>query len=256
MNLFLNHEFQVTNEGCATLKEIKLFLKRIQAPSSFFMKCSVSVHCVVHLVVMSSVCMPWRPVRGEELQFLSLGLSIGWRWMLSFIPKLLYPWGKNPWYPLNKRQVGPQSQSGGFYHHHHQLYSPEWALISSSKCCQRPLSWAAARQCLQPSFLVSSSTPSGHVLVDLLCLSILSYWVFVFIHSLNMACLSQSTGFYYVNYVWFTVKLLCFSIVSLTPLPSLAYWVIYSVKDFPFEDTQSSVIVFCHSPGFCGVCKC
>jgi len=36
MNLFLNHEFQVTNEGCATLKEIKLFLKRIQATFIIF----------------------------------------------------------------------------------------------------------------------------------------------------------------------------------------------------------------------------
>ena len=33
----------------------------------------------------------------------------------------------------------------------------------------------------------------------------------------------QSTGFYYLNYVWFTVKLFQVSIVPLPPLPSLAY---------------------------------
>jgi len=50
------------------------------------------------------------------------------------------------------------------HHHHHQqqqqLYSPGWALASSRKCRQRPLSWASSRQFLQPSFLVSSSAPS------------------------------------------------------------------------------------------------
>jgi hypothetical protein len=67
-------------------------------------------------------------------------------------------------YPLNRRQVGPQSQSGGFYHHHHHwLYSPGWALASSSKCYQQPLSWAATRQFLQHNFLTSSSTPSVHL---------------------------------------------------------------------------------------------
>jgi hypothetical protein len=38
MNFFLNHEFQITNEGSATLKEIKLSLKRIQALSSSFLQ--------------------------------------------------------------------------------------------------------------------------------------------------------------------------------------------------------------------------
>ena len=57
------------------------------------------------------------------------------------------------------------------YHHHHhhhhrrrrrrrRLYSPGWALASSSKCRQRPLSWSTASQFLQPIFLASSSTPS------------------------------------------------------------------------------------------------
>jgi hypothetical protein len=75
--------------------------------------------------------------------------------------------------------ITPQSRSGSFsnlhrrHHHHHRrrrrrhhhrhLYSPMWALASSSKCRQRPLSWTSARQFLQPSFLASYSTPSFHL---------------------------------------------------------------------------------------------
>jgi len=32
--------------------------------------------------------------------------------MVSYMPWLLYPWGKNPQYPLDRRLVGLQSQSG------------------------------------------------------------------------------------------------------------------------------------------------
>jgi hypothetical protein len=32
--------------------------------------------------------------------------------MVSFMPQLLYPQGKSPWYPLDRRLGGPQSQSG------------------------------------------------------------------------------------------------------------------------------------------------
>jgi hypothetical protein len=46
------------------------------------------------------------------------------------------------------------------FNHHHRFCSHGWALASSRKCDQRPLSWASARQFLQPSFLASSSTPS------------------------------------------------------------------------------------------------
>ena len=59
-----------------------------------------------------------------------------------------------------------------------------------------------------------------------------------------MACPPQSIGFYYVNYIWFIVKLFQFSILPLLPLPSLVYRTKYSAKDFPFEDTQSSFIFF------------
>jgi hypothetical protein len=70
-------------------------------------------------------------------------------------------------------------QSGNY--HHHRLYNPGWALASSSKCCQHPLSRASTHQFLQPSFLVSSSTPSiqidsvSHIVGNLQSLSTVSF---------------------------------------------------------------------------------
>jgi hypothetical protein len=41
-----------------------------------------------------------------------LDLGTRWRWVASFMPCLLYPCCKSPWYPLDRRLGGPQSQSG------------------------------------------------------------------------------------------------------------------------------------------------
>jgi hypothetical protein len=35
-----------------------------------------------------------------------------WRCVVSFTPRPLYPQGKSPWYPLDRRMGGPQSRSG------------------------------------------------------------------------------------------------------------------------------------------------
>jgi hypothetical protein len=42
--------------------------------------------------------------------FFDLGTS-SW-WVVSFTPRALYPQGKSPWYPLDRRLGGPQSWSG------------------------------------------------------------------------------------------------------------------------------------------------
>jgi hypothetical protein len=42
--------------------------------------------------------------------FLDLGTS--WRWVVSFTPRPLYPRGKSPRYPLDRRLGGPQGRSG------------------------------------------------------------------------------------------------------------------------------------------------
>jgi hypothetical protein len=39
-------------------------------------------------------------------------LGTRWRWVVSFTPQPLYPQGKNPWYPLDRRLGGPQNRSG------------------------------------------------------------------------------------------------------------------------------------------------
>jgi hypothetical protein len=41
-----------------------------------------------------------------------LGLGTRWRWMVNFTPRPLYPRGKSPRYPLDRRLGGPQSRSG------------------------------------------------------------------------------------------------------------------------------------------------
>jgi hypothetical protein len=41
--------------------------------------------------------------------FLHLGIS--WKWVVSFIPRPLYPRGKSPRYPFD-RLCGPQGRSG------------------------------------------------------------------------------------------------------------------------------------------------
>jgi hypothetical protein len=39
-------------------------------------------------------------------------LGIRWRWVISFTPRPLYPQGKNPWCPLDRRLGGPLRRYG------------------------------------------------------------------------------------------------------------------------------------------------
>jgi hypothetical protein len=43
-----------------------------------------------------------------------LDLCTRWRWVLSFMPLPLYPWGNHPHYPLDRSLGGPKSQ---FWHY-------------------------------------------------------------------------------------------------------------------------------------------
>jgi hypothetical protein len=40
---------------------------------------------------------------------LILDLGIRWRWVVNFMPRPLYPQGKSPWCPLNRRWVDPRT---------------------------------------------------------------------------------------------------------------------------------------------------
>jgi hypothetical protein len=41
-----------------------------------------------------------------------LDLGTIWTWVVSFMPRPLYPHGNSPWYHLDRRLGGPQSRSG------------------------------------------------------------------------------------------------------------------------------------------------
>jgi len=41
-----------------------------------------------------------------------LNLGNRWRWVVSFMPLLLYTWCKNPWYSLDRTVGGLQNHSG------------------------------------------------------------------------------------------------------------------------------------------------
>jgi hypothetical protein len=52
----------------------------------------------------------WRSTGGLELQpHTCFDLGTRWRWVINFTPLPLYPQGKNPWYPLDRRLVGPRA---------------------------------------------------------------------------------------------------------------------------------------------------
>jgi hypothetical protein len=56
---------------------------------------------------------PWRRIGAVEVYLHSFfDLGTRWRWVVSFTPRPLYPQGKSPWYPLDRRLRGPQSRSG------------------------------------------------------------------------------------------------------------------------------------------------
>jgi len=51
-------------------------------------------------------------VLGSEGTVPSINIGDRWRWVVSFTPQPLYPWGTDPRYPLNRRLSGPHSRSG------------------------------------------------------------------------------------------------------------------------------------------------
>jgi hypothetical protein len=58
------------------------------------------------------VTVLWRHVGEWRYSSTFLNLSTRWRWVVSFTPLPLYPRGKSPRYPLDRRLGEPQSRSG------------------------------------------------------------------------------------------------------------------------------------------------
>jgi len=77
--------------------------------------CLIAVDDFIHLGVwnikLSLYTMKGVWMYGGIAQFIP-NLVTRWRWVVSFMLCLLWPWGQRPWYPLNMRLGGPQSWSG------------------------------------------------------------------------------------------------------------------------------------------------
>jgi hypothetical protein len=54
----------------------------------------------------------WRHMGESRYTSTILGLDTRWRWVVSFKPRPLYPWGKSSRYPSDRRLDGPQSRFG------------------------------------------------------------------------------------------------------------------------------------------------
>jgi hypothetical protein len=55
---------------------------------------------------------PWRRTGSGSIAPPILDLGTRRSWVVSFTPRPRYPYGKSPWYPLDKRPGGLQSRSG------------------------------------------------------------------------------------------------------------------------------------------------
>jgi hypothetical protein len=90
-----------------------------------------SLYSVHHFVPYSRVCLIFViKVKGKVVPVLNWAprhedvsgsggiatripdLGTRWRWVVSFTLRPLYPQGKSPWYPLDRRLCGSQSRSG------------------------------------------------------------------------------------------------------------------------------------------------
>jgi hypothetical protein len=68
---------------------------------------------------------------GVAPRILDLGTRL--RWVVNFTPRLLYPQGKSPRYPLDRRLGGPQSRSRRGVEEENSQHLPEIEPRSSSR---------------------------------------------------------------------------------------------------------------------------
>jgi hypothetical protein len=102
-----------------------------------------------------------------------LDLSTSWRWVVNFTPLALYPRGKSPRYPLDRRLGGSQSRSGRY---------GEVKILDPTGARTRPLCRPAHRQ---SQYRVRYSR-SSHYYVNhqvtgyLVFVSVCTEWVMVY----------------------------------------------------------------------------
>jgi hypothetical protein len=96
-----------------------------------------------------SLCFKWAPRHegvlasgGIAPRILDLGTK--WRWVVSFTPRPLYPHGKSPWYPLDRRLGGLRNRSGHSSEETNSQPLPELETPTNQPVAQRyttELSW-------------------------------------------------------------------------------------------------------------------
>lgn len=140
----------------------------------------------------------------------NLYLGTSWKWVVVFTPQLLYPWGKNPWYPFDRRLGGPQYQSEWCGEEkilplpglelwpigqaaHYQSYQ-----LCSPSSCYFVWGWGRRFICLKKKsyfvrfvcfvFACSSTSPCWIGWIDH------SLWGYVIMYSIQNTCWSDSRG--------------------------------------------------------------
>jgi hypothetical protein len=114
---FPPQKFSVPSCRCYSWKFIIIIISSVFMDHATLLPSKSSNVEYVHIKVKVSLCFNWAPrhegllgIGGVAPRILNLGTT--WRWLISFTPRPLYPQGKSPWYPLDRRLGGPQSRSG------------------------------------------------------------------------------------------------------------------------------------------------
>jgi hypothetical protein len=103
-------------------------------------------HFITHYSILNSTEHYATKVYGGSGSIAPCILDLGtrWRWDVSFTPRPLYPQGKSPWYPFDRRLGGPQSRSGrgGEERNSQHLLALEPPIIGDvAQRCTTELSW-------------------------------------------------------------------------------------------------------------------
>jgi hypothetical protein len=97
---------------CHTLEDGNLLhIQNFENFKSESSKVSVSLAVSSAVIHLTSFWMSWDKVHRGTAPCIP-NFRIGWRWVVSFMSQPLYPWGKIPWYPLDRKLGASQSQSG------------------------------------------------------------------------------------------------------------------------------------------------
>jgi hypothetical protein len=113
--MFVFSQFKVRLHLWPRWKLTLVFIVVIHVSSCFIWVRNLFYHSIVN--VKLSPWLNWA-LRHEDILGSGgiapriLDIGAGWRWVVAFMPLPLYPQGKSPWYPLDRRLCGPQSRFG------------------------------------------------------------------------------------------------------------------------------------------------